>query len=88
MEKVRKLIEVGARPGVAIREILFTDRALTIAGFAMKYELPEKAVSNGINGNVRATEGLCAALANELGGEATEWAALLWEASKPASLVA
>jgi hypothetical protein len=53
MEKVRKLIEAGARTGVAIREALLVDRQLTVAAFAEKHDLPEKSVSNGINGNVR-----------------------------------
>jgi plasmid maintenance system antidote protein VapI len=88
MEKVRKLIEAGARTGVAIREALLVDRQLTVAAFAEKHDLPEKSVSNGINGNVRATEALCAALSTELGGEPAEWATLLWNASKPSTLVA
>lgn len=83
MEKVEKLIEAGARSGVAIRETLFADRSLTIAGFAAKYDLNEKAVSNAINGNVRATDGVLAALVAELGGTADKWRMLLWHAAKP-----
>jgi plasmid maintenance system antidote protein VapI len=83
MEKVRKLIEAGARAGVAIRETLFSDRSLTLAGFAAKYELPEKSVSNAINANVRPTDALVEALSTELGGSADEWKMLLWEAARP-----
>jgi plasmid maintenance system antidote protein VapI len=83
MEKVKKLIEAGARVGVAIREALLTDRNLTVAGLAEKYSLNEKAVSNAINGNVRATDGVLSALVAELGGTADSWRMLLWHAAKP-----
>jgi plasmid maintenance system antidote protein VapI len=83
MEKVRRLIEAGARAGVAIREVLLVDRDLTVATFAEKYELPEKSVSNAINANVRPTDALAEALSTELGGTADEWKMLLWEAARP-----
>lgn len=82
MDKVKSLIANGARTATAIREALFAND-LTVVAFADKYELPEKAVSNSINGNVRATDKLVAALAMELGGTADEWRLLLWEAAKP-----
>lgn len=82
MEKVRKLIEAGARCGVAIREALL-DRGLTVQTLAAKYDLPEKAVSNSINANVRPTDALVDALVAELGGEPHDWRMLLWEAAKP-----
>lgn len=82
MEKVEKLIEAGARSGVAIREAL-ADRQLTVATFADKYGLNEKAVSNAINGNVKPTDGFVAALVAELGGTASAWRMLLWQAAKP-----
>jgi plasmid maintenance system antidote protein VapI len=82
MEKVKRLIEAGARAGVAIRECL-ADRQLNVATFAEKYELPEKAVSNAINANVRSTDALVEALSTELGGSPDEWKMLLWEAARP-----
>lgn len=82
MDKVKSLIASGARAATAIREALFSN-GLTVAGFAAKYDLPETAVSNAINGNVRATDKLVAALESELGGTADEWRWLLWEAAKP-----
>jgi plasmid maintenance system antidote protein VapI len=83
MEKVEKLIEAGARLGIAIREALLTDRNLTVAGLADKYSLNEKAVSNAINGNIRASDGVVAALVAELGGTPDGWRMLLWKSSKP-----
>lgn len=82
MEKAKKLIEAGARPGVAIRECL-VDRELTVATFADKYGLNEKAVSNSINANVRPTDAMVEALSKELGGTTDEWKMLLWEAARP-----
>lgn len=82
MDKVRKLIEAGARVGIAIREALL-DCGLTVATFAAKYEVNEKAVSNTINANIRPTDTIIAALVKELGGTSDEWKMLLWEAAKP-----
>lgn len=79
MLKVKKLVEAGAEIPVAIKQSL----GMTVENFAEKYELPRPSVSNAINGNVRATDDLVAALIAELGGTADEWRLLLWEAGKP-----
>ena len=82
MDKVKKLIEAGARIGIAIRESLL-DRGLTVATFADKHGVHEKAVSNAINANIRPTDAIITALVEELGGTPDEWKMLLWEAAKP-----
>lgn len=82
MDKVKSLIASGARIPIAIREALFSN-GLTVLAFATKYSLPDKAVSNAINGNVRPTDHLIEALVAELGGSADDWRLLLWEAARP-----
>lgn len=82
MDKVKKLIDAGASIPTAIKESL----GMTINAFAERHSLPAKAVSNAINGNVRPTDALIAALVAELGGTAGEWRELLWLAAKPTAL--
>jgi plasmid maintenance system antidote protein VapI len=79
MEKVKKLIEAGARIPTAIKESL----PVTLGAFADQHGLNEKAVSNAINGNVRPSDDLIAAFVRELGGTEAEWRELLWLAAKP-----
>lgn len=82
MEKVKKMVDAGTSIPAAIRQAL-TDAGLTVSQFAEKYELNRSAISNHINGNVRATPDTIAALVSELGGTPEDWAELLWIAAKP-----
>jgi plasmid maintenance system antidote protein VapI len=82
MDKVNSLIDGGARIPTAVKEALLP---LTLTEFADKHELPRSAVSNAINGNVRATDEMVAALIQELGGTVDDWRNLLWKAGKPES---
>lgn len=84
MLKVKKLVEAGASPSMAIKESL----GMPVSDFAAKYNLPRGSVSNHLNGSVRATDDTINALVAELGGTPDEWRELLWLASKPASLSA
>jgi hypothetical protein len=54
MRKVKKLIEAGSRIPEAIKEALAQNGIASVADFAEKYELLRPAVSNHLNGNVRA----------------------------------
>lgn len=82
METVRRMVEVGVSIPTAIKEALKA-KGLEVGQFAEKYSLPEKSVSNGINANVKPTQGLVDALSAELGGSPFEWRMLLWEAARP-----
>jgi plasmid maintenance system antidote protein VapI len=81
MEKVNNLISAGSTISGAIKEAL----GKTVVQFADDHQLPRPAVSNAINGNVRASDAVVAALAKELGGTEDEWRELLWLAGKPGS---
>ena len=74
MDKVKALIRADVSIPTAIKAAL---EPMTVAEFAAKHDLPPKALSNAINGNVRATEAVCLALAAELGGTVEEWDELL-----------
>lgn len=80
MDKVKTLVDGGARIPTAVKEALLP---LTVTEFADKHSLPRSAVSNAINGNIRPTDEMVAALIKELGGTVDEWRLLLWKASKP-----
>lgn len=83
MDKVRALVAAGSRIPTAVKEALLP---LTLEELAQKYALPRPAVSNAINGNVRATDDLIGALIEELGGTENEWRVLLWEAGRPVQI--
>lgn len=84
MDKVKKLVRAGASIPTAIKESL----GMSVVDFADKHDLPRAAVSNAINGNVRPSEPLVAALVAELGGTPDDWRLLLWEAARPEKLTA
>lgn len=84
MEKVKKLVRAGASIPTAIKECL----GRPVTTFADDHELPRAAVSNAINGNVKPSEPLIAALIEEMGGTEAEWRDLLWRAAKPEAAVA
>lgn len=80
MEKVKKLIEAGARVPVAIKEAL---APVTIDQMADKYSVPRTALSTAINSNVKPSDEVINALVSELGGDSLEWRRLLWKAGEP-----
>ncbi len=84
MEKVKQMVQVGVSIPTAIKEALMQNGLDTVESFAGKHGLIRAAVSNHINGNVRATEDTLSALVAELGGTPDEWRELLWLAAKPA----
>lgn len=85
MEKVNRLVREGLKIPTAIKAAL---EPMTVAEFAEKHGRPVKAVSNEINGNVRASTATIAGLVAELGGTEVEWRELLWLASKPQAATA
>ncbi len=82
MDKVRAMVEVGVDIPTAIKQVLKAN-GLEVRQFAEKYNLPEKSVSNSINGNVKPTQECVEALSAELGADPYDWRALLWEAARP-----
>jgi transcriptional regulator with XRE-family HTH domain len=79
MEKVKALLRAGASASTAVREAL----GCGLAEFARRYDLDRTQVTNAINGVIRPTPAIIAALIAELEGSEEEWRALLWVASKP-----
>jgi hypothetical protein len=86
MDKVKKMVEAGARITPAVLEAL-GQNGLTLTAFAQKYRLPYAHTSRGVNGN-GPTDALIRALCKELGGTEAEWRELLWLAAKPEAVVA
>jgi hypothetical protein len=84
MEKVKRLIEAGLPIPAAIKAAM----GMPLSEFADKYALPAGSVTNHVNAIVRASDATIAALVAEFGGTENEWRELLWQAMKPAHLVA
>lgn len=84
MEKVKKLIRAGASIPGAIKEAL--GEPVTV--IALRQGVDRTQLSNAINGNLRATDAVIAALVAELGGTSSEWRELLWLAAKPQTAAA
>ena len=82
MKTVKESVARGVEVPKAIRGALLTN-GLDLSEFADKHELPRQSTSQAINGTMRASDALIAALVEELGGTAGAWRELLWLAGKP-----
>jgi plasmid maintenance system antidote protein VapI len=79
MEKVKRLVDAGAKPATAIKEAL----GMSVTEFADLYELPRGTTSEVINSGRKPTAAQLKALSKHLGGTPAQWADFLWKAGKP-----
>jgi len=85
MQHVKEMVKGGTSIPAAIKDALAQKGLRSIAAFARKHSLIRATASSQINGILRATDDVVAALIAELGGTSEEWRELLWLASRPAT---
>ena len=85
MEQVKKMLKAGVSFATAVRECLIQQpEPLTIEAVAAKYPgVSGSTFSAAINGAVKPSEAVIAALVAELGGTSYEWRLAMWEAARP-----
>lgn len=84
MEQVERMVAAGVGFGTAVREALLQQPTpLTLEAFGEKHAVNASAVSAAINGAVKPSRDVLAALAVELGGTPYEWRYAMWRAARP-----
>jgi hypothetical protein len=84
MEKIKELMTAGLPAPEAIKFAL----GCPVSAWADRHSIPRSTATNVINGVQRSTDAVVAALAADLGGTENEWREVLWQAMKPAHMVA
>lgn len=79
MDKVKQMVAAGISLSTAIKEVLGS----SVTAFADRHELSRPIASEVLNLDRSPRADVCEALAKELGGDAYEWALLLWEGARP-----
>lgn len=80
MEKVKRLVDAGAKPTSAIKEAL----GMSVTEFCDLYKLPRGTTSEALNASRKPTAAQLKALSKHLGGSTAAWQRFLWEAAEPA----